>query len=287
MYTRPKFEPVKNNSRSLSRLGSCCRSCPLCPRLYEVDKTSLNMVTTYKSPVKGRETSRTLRRSSVSHRTRASISSISSLKKAGPGRPTLRGNVIDAGPSPIRANKMESPDPLALRSTPTPPSSPASSPEKHNLRSSQRVISQAQVGESSRGSRVERRASDPNPVTKSKVTPVKVTSPRVEIRKSPRQPKMEEVSMPAPPPVKSKMKPPEPSPKGKEKAMAAFSEPVNGVPLTSATSQEPIKRVLPPRIRRAAGGGADGIRELEEMIVDWLERWGESFEGQRSHRRSY
>ena len=36
----------------------------------------------------------------------------------------------------------------------------------------------------------------------------------------------------------------------------------------------PEKRVLPARIRRAAGGGADGIRDLEEMIVDWLERWG-------------
>jgi hypothetical protein len=36
------------------------------------------------------------------------------------------------------------------------------------------------------------------------------------------------------------------------------------------------KRVLPARIRRAAGGGADGIRDLEEMVVDWLERWGES-----------
>jgi hypothetical protein len=39
---------------------------------------------------------------------------------------------------------------------------------------------------------------------------------------------------------------------------------------------KPGKRVLPARIRRAAGGGAEGIRDLEEMIVDWLERWGES-----------
>jgi hypothetical protein len=38
---------------------------------------------------------------------------------------------------------------------------------------------------------------------------------------------------------------------------------------------KPEKRVLPARIRRAAGGGAEGIRDLEEMIVDWLERWGE------------
>ncbi|KAK4689888.1 hypothetical protein P7C73_g248, partial [Tremellales sp. Uapishka_1] len=34
------------------------------------------------------------------------------------------------------------------------------------------------------------------------------------------------------------------------------------------------KRVLPARIRRAAGGGAEGIRELEEMVLDWLDRWG-------------
>ncbi|CAD6571536.1 MAG: hypothetical protein TREMPRED_000308 [Tremellales sp. Tagirdzhanova-0007] len=36
---------------------------------------------------------------------------------------------------------------------------------------------------------------------------------------------------------------------------------------------EPERRVLPARIRRAAGGGAEGIRDLEGMIVDWLERW--------------
>lgn len=34
------------------------------------------------------------------------------------------------------------------------------------------------------------------------------------------------------------------------------------------------KRVMPGRIRRAAGGGAEGIRDLEEMVVDWLDRWG-------------
>ena len=34
------------------------------------------------------------------------------------------------------------------------------------------------------------------------------------------------------------------------------------------------RRVLPARIRRAAGGGQEGIRDLEEMIVDWLERYG-------------
>nr|XP_019043664.1 hypothetical protein I302_08244 [Kwoniella bestiolae CBS 10118]OCF22594.1 hypothetical protein I302_08244 [Kwoniella bestiolae CBS 10118] len=34
------------------------------------------------------------------------------------------------------------------------------------------------------------------------------------------------------------------------------------------------RRVLPARIRRSAGGG-EGMREVEEMIIDWLERWAE------------
>lgn len=37
---------------------------------------------------------------------------------------------------------------------------------------------------------------------------------------------------------------------------------------------EPARRVLPARLRRSAGGGAEGIRDLEEMVVDWLERYG-------------
>lgn len=56
-------------------------------------------------------------------------------------------------------------------------------------------------------------------------------------------------------------------------------------PLTPASAPSPIantkgkgkaveRRVLPARIRRVAGG-AEGIRELEEMVVDWLERYGE------------
>jgi hypothetical protein len=36
----------------------------------------------------------------------------------------------------------------------------------------------------------------------------------------------------------------------------------------------PGKRVLPARIRRAAGGGQEGFRDLEHMIVDWLDRYG-------------
>ncbi|WWC73818.1 uncharacterized protein I206_107790 [Kwoniella pini CBS 10737] len=38
--------------------------------------------------------------------------------------------------------------------------------------------------------------------------------------------------------------------------------------------KQPERRVLPARIRRSAGGG-EGMREVEEMIMDWLERWGE------------
>ncbi|WRT69825.1 uncharacterized protein IL334_006816 [Kwoniella shivajii] len=41
-----------------------------------------------------------------------------------------------------------------------------------------------------------------------------------------------------------------------------------------STEKQPERRVLPARIRRSAGGG-EGIREVEEMIVDWLERFGE------------
>lgn len=46
--------------------------------------------------------------------------------------------------------------------------------------------------------------------------------------------------------------------------------------LLKGTRKQPEleKRVMPQRIRRAAGGGAEGIRDLEEMIVDWLERFG-------------
>lgn len=58
-------------------------------------------------------------------------------------------------------------------------------------------------------------------------------------------------------------------------------------PLTPASEAQeekkgkaPERRVLPARIRRAAGG-AEGIRELEEMVVDWLERYGASQPGWR------
>ncbi|WOO82162.1 uncharacterized protein LOC62_04G005664 [Vanrija pseudolonga] len=43
----------------------------------------------------------------------------------------------------------------------------------------------------------------------------------------------------------------------------------------AAAEPERGRRVLPARIRRAAGGGAEGIRDIEEMVVDWLERWGD------------
>lgn len=45
-----------------------------------------------------------------------------------------------------------------------------------------------------------------------------------------------------------------------------------------STRKQAERRVLPARIRRAAGGGAEGIRELEEMILDWLDRWGRYYE---------
>lgn len=51
---------------------------------------------------------------------------------------------------------------------------------------------------------------------------------------------------------------------------------------TASTSIDPKykgkpieRRVLPARIRRAAGGGLEGMRDVEEMVVDWLQRWGE------------
>lgn len=53
-------------------------------------------------------------------------------------------------------------------------------------------------------------------------------------------------------------------------------------PTTASTSADPKykgkpieRRVLPARIRRAAGGGLEGMRDVEEMVVDWLQRWGE------------
>ena len=55
--------------------------------------------------------------------------------------------------------------------------------------------------------------------------------------------------------------------KGKGKA--------HGPPLQGEQGR-PGKRVLPARIRRAAGGGQEGFRDLENMIVDWLDRYGTS-----------
>ena len=58
-------------------------------------------------------------------------------------------------------------------------------------------------------------------------------------------------------------------------------DPAGGTPTPSPgpakgkdTAKGPERRVLPARVRRAAGGGAEGIRDIEEMVVDWLERWG-------------
>lgn len=63
---------------------------------------------------------------------------------------------------------------------------------------------------------------------------------------------------------------PQVSGKGKGKAMGI---PAAGMSSTG-TSVVQSKRVLPARLRRAAGGGQDGVRDLEEMIVDWLDRYG-------------
>ncbi|WVQ95924.1 hypothetical protein IAU59_003023 [Kwoniella sp. CBS 9459] len=72
--------------------------------------------------------------------------------------------------------------------------------------------------------------------------------------------------------------------KGKGKAPALGQEGGPPIASTEAASRAgagagtneagPSRRVLPARIRRSAGGG-EGMREVEEMIVDWLERWGE------------
>ena len=43
----------------------------------------------------------------------------------------------------------------------------------------------------------------------------------------------------------------------------------------------PERRVLPARMRRAAGGGSEAVRDLEEMVFDWLERWGGSWSPSR------
>ncbi|WVF68374.1 hypothetical protein IAT40_003139 [Kwoniella sp. CBS 6097] len=72
--------------------------------------------------------------------------------------------------------------------------------------------------------------------------------------------------------------------KGKGKAPAQVGGHVGGGTMAGSSAGAgagagtneagPSRRVLPARIRRSAGGG-EGMREVEEMIVDWLERWGE------------
>ncbi|ORX37605.1 hypothetical protein BD324DRAFT_387251 [Kockovaella imperatae] len=46
-------------------------------------------------------------------------------------------------------------------------------------------------------------------------------------------------------------------------------------PVAGPSRSVPERRVLPARIRRTAGRGADGVRDLEDMVCDWLERYGE------------
>ncbi|ODO03565.1 hypothetical protein L198_02413 [Cryptococcus wingfieldii CBS 7118] len=69
------------------------------------------------------------------------------------------------------------------------------------------------------------------------------------------------------------------TPKGTPSASA--SKPPQ-TPTTPSTPLDPKgkgkaveRRVLPARIRRATGGGAEGMRDVEEMIIDWVQRWGE------------
>jgi hypothetical protein len=78
-------------------------------------------------------------------------------------------------------------------------------------------------------------------------------------------------NLPAPAPTKTTVAAQKPSrvsrDKGKGKALEPGSQGEQG---------RPGKRVLPARIRRAAGGGQEGFRDLENMIVDWLDRYGTS-----------
>jgi hypothetical protein len=78
-------------------------------------------------------------------------------------------------------------------------------------------------------------------------------------------------NLPAPAPTKTTVAAQRPSrvsrDKGKGKALESGSQGEQG---------RPGKRVLPARIRRAAGGGQEGFRDLENMIVDWLDRYGTS-----------
>lgn len=79
-------------------------------------------------------------------------------------------------------------------------------------------------------------------------------------------------NLPAPAPTKTTVAAQKPSrvsrDKGKGKALEPGSQGEQG---------RPGKRVLPARIRRAAGGGQEGFRDLENMIVDWLDRYGTSY----------
>lgn len=62
--------------------------------------------------------------------------------------------------------------------------------------------------------------------------------------------------------------------KGKAKAMGTPNTPSTTIGTGTGAQTAQSKRVLPARLRRAAGGGQDGVRDLEEMIVDWLDRYG-------------
>jgi hypothetical protein len=82
-------------------------------------------------------------------------------------------------------------------------------------------------------------------------------------------PQKSSFNLPPPAPTKTTVAAQKPSrvsrDKGKGKALEPGSQGEQG---------RPGKRVLPARIRRAAGGGQEGFRDLENMIVDWLDRYG-------------
>lgn len=76
------------------------------------------------------------------------------------------------------------------------------------------------------------------------------------------------------PPIQTKRIPSTPN---ASPSLASTSTPTTASTSTDSKYKGKLieRRVLPARIRRAAGGGLEGMRDVEEMVVDWLQRWGE------------
>jgi len=83
------------------------------------------------------------------------------------------------------------------------------------------------------------------------------------------------VNLASPPSVSSPLTPLCPSDAAPSPAASSHTATTTAQKPKGKGRAEPERRVLPARIRRAAGAGAEAVRELEEMIVDWLERFGE------------